>query len=129
MKFLISLLQVAICFRTPRYPDESLSQPVSVQLQLRRPSDGFTSDPRPFQILPREVDPDGLTRKRQKISEENCLDRFLRENNLPTLSQATTSIANAMNVNVNQIQPHLQAKRDVIHVPRFTASNIKVSED
>lgn len=72
--------QVAICFRTPRFYDDSIQQPVLVQLQLRRPSDGQISDPRPFQFLPREVDPDGLTRKRQKI-DEGSLDRYIIRDN------------------------------------------------
>lgn len=70
--------QVAICFRTPRYYDESIQQPIIVQIQLRRPSDAQCSDARPFQLIPREVDSDGMTRKRQKL-EEGCLDRYLRD--------------------------------------------------
>lgn len=47
------------------------------------------SDSRPFQFLPREVDPDGLTRKRQKL-EEVSFDRYLRESSL---------LPNVLNVN------------------------------
>ncbi|XP_076314336.1 transcription factor p65-like isoform X3 [Tachypleus tridentatus] len=71
--------QVAISFRTPRYHDENVQQPVPVFVQLYRPSDGSSSDPRPFQLLPMDRDPEGLSRKRQKI-EDGCLDRFLNEN-------------------------------------------------
>ena len=35
--------QVAISLRTPKYYDEQIQQPVTVQIQLRRPSDGCTS--------------------------------------------------------------------------------------
>ncbi|XP_076316148.1 embryonic polarity protein dorsal-like isoform X1 [Tachypleus tridentatus] len=71
--------QVAIPFRTPRYRDENVQQPIPVFIQLYRPSDGSSSDPRPFQLLPVNRDPEGLSRKRQKI-EDGCLDRFLKEN-------------------------------------------------
>lgn len=64
--------QVAISLRTPKYIDENISQPVTVQIQLRRPSDGCLSLPRSFQITPRELDPDGIVRKRHKrLKEEN----------------------------------------------------------
>ncbi|XP_012265400.2 embryonic polarity protein dorsal-like [Athalia rosae] len=44
--------QVAISFRTPRYRVLEVDQPVKVFIQLRRPSDGATSDPLPFEFLP-----------------------------------------------------------------------------
>lgn len=75
--------QVAISFRTPKYHDENVAQPVTVHIQLRRPSDGHTSESRQFQLLPKSVDPDGLTRKRAKIGENSALDRYMRENPMP----------------------------------------------
>ena len=64
--------QVAISLRTPKYFDESITQPVTIQIQLRRPSDGCVSLSRNFQLTPGELDPDGLVRKRHKrIKEEN----------------------------------------------------------
>ncbi|CAG2110442.1 unnamed protein product [Medioppia subpectinata] len=108
--------QVAICFRTPRYYSENLTQAVSVQLQLRRPSDGCLSDARVFQILPKEVDPDGLTRKRQKIDEG--FERFLRDNSLSVSSPPTTTAPTGI---ASPVSP----KREVIHVPRIT-NNIKL---
>jgi Rel/ankyrin family protein len=107
--------QVAICFRTPRYFNEGITQPVSVQLQLRRPSDGCLSEARGFQLLPKEVDPDGLARKRQKI-DEGCLERFLRENSIITGVSGVSGIGSTAIV---------ATKREVIHVPRM-ATNIKV---
>ena len=114
--------QVAICFRTPPYFNQGITQPVSVQLQLRRPSDGCTSDPRGFQLLPKEVDPDGLARKRQKI-EEGCLERFLRENAVHLgVSTGQSAPGAAGGAIVNPVSPK---RPDVIHVPRMTAA-IKV---
>lgn len=69
--------QVAISFRTPRYYDENITHPVTVMIALRRPSDNQSSDPRPFQMLPRDGDCEGLSRKRQKI-DEGAFERFLQ---------------------------------------------------
>lgn len=44
--------QHAIWFRTPRYRTIDIQEPVKVFIQLRRPSDGATSDPLPFELLP-----------------------------------------------------------------------------
>lgn len=45
-------LQTAIAFRTPTYRMQQVEQPVQVHIQLKRPSDGATSEPLPFQMLP-----------------------------------------------------------------------------
>ena len=117
--------QVAICFRTPRYFNENIVQPASVQLQLRRPSDGCLSDPRVFQMLPKEIDPDGLARKRQKI-DEGCLERFLRENSLLGGVSTGVSASGSSGIAGQAIVSPVSPKRpEVIHVPRMTAS-IKV---
>lgn len=44
--------QVAISFRTPRYKSLDVEAPVKAHIQLRRPSDGATSEPLPFEYLP-----------------------------------------------------------------------------
>ncbi|XP_054165343.1 embryonic polarity protein dorsal-like [Oppia nitens] len=108
--------QVAICFRTPRYCRDDLSQPVSVMLQLRRPSDGCLSDPRAFQLLPKEVDPDGLNRKRQKI-DEGFLKRFMTESSY--LNVTTGGVGPS---NVSPVSP----KGEPFSVPRYVSSNIKM---
>lgn len=83
--------QVAIALRTPRYYDETISQPVTVQMQLRRPSDCCLSMPRSFQITPREIDLDGLVRKRHKRLKEENYD-LLREYIQLANKQQSTSI-------------------------------------
>ncbi|XP_070166000.1 dorsal protein isoform X2 [Polyergus mexicanus] len=61
--------QTAIAFRTPSYRTQQVEQPVQVYIQLRRPSDGATSEPLPFQMLPLGTDDaDSLRRKRQKLN-------------------------------------------------------------
>ncbi|XP_014275495.1 embryonic polarity protein dorsal isoform X6 [Halyomorpha halys] len=62
--------QTAIAFRTPRYKSLEIDQPVQAFIQLRRPSDGATSEALPFQITPLS-DPAVLKRKRQKLSNES----------------------------------------------------------
>ncbi|XP_055386673.1 embryonic polarity protein dorsal isoform X2 [Condylostylus longicornis] len=44
--------QTAISFRTPRYKDIHVERPVTVSIQLKRPSDGATSEALPFDFLP-----------------------------------------------------------------------------
>ncbi len=44
--------QVAIVFRTPRYRDIYINKPVTVHIQLKRPTDGITSEPLDFQYIP-----------------------------------------------------------------------------
>jgi len=44
--------QYGICFRTPRYRNIEIEQPVQVQLQLKRPSDGAVSESRSFEFIP-----------------------------------------------------------------------------
>jgi len=44
--------QYGICFRTPRYKNIEIEQPVQVQLQLKRPSDGAMSESRTFEFIP-----------------------------------------------------------------------------
>ncbi|XP_068249165.1 embryonic polarity protein dorsal-like isoform X2 [Palaemon carinicauda] len=44
--------QVAISFKTPRYKTLEIENPVKVYIQLLRPTDKSTSEPRPFQYLP-----------------------------------------------------------------------------
>ena len=44
--------QYGICFRTPRFLNLETEENIPVKIQLRRPSDGAVSDPRPFQFTP-----------------------------------------------------------------------------
>uniref|UniRef100_A0A4W3GNH7 V-rel avian reticuloendotheliosis viral oncogene homolog n=1 Tax=Callorhinchus milii TaxID=7868 RepID=A0A4W3GNH7_CALMI len=46
--------QVAIVFRTPAYCQTNISEPMTVKMQLRRPSDQEVSEPMEFRYLPDE---------------------------------------------------------------------------
>ncbi|XP_037708207.1 embryonic polarity protein dorsal isoform X3 [Drosophila subpulchrella] len=58
--------QTAITFKTPRYHTLDITEPAKVFIQLRRPSDGVTSEALPFEYVPMDSDPAHLRRKRQK---------------------------------------------------------------
>eukprot|EP00920_Eleutheroschizon_duboscqi_P000886 GHVT01002264.1.p1 GENE.GHVT01002264.1~~GHVT01002264.1.p1 ORF type:complete len:531 (-),score=43.14 GHVT01002264.1:178-1770(-) len=58
--------QYAIVFRTPEYHDKNIKDPIQVQVQLKRPTDGELSEPKPFTYYPREVDKEEVGRKRKK---------------------------------------------------------------
>ncbi|KAG9275415.1 proto-oncogene c-Rel [Astyanax mexicanus] len=59
--------QVAIVFRTPAYYDTSITSPVTVHMQLRRPTDQEVSEPMEFRYLPDDKDPYGCQEKKRKI--------------------------------------------------------------
>lgn len=59
--------QVAIVFKTPAYCDTSITTPVTVRMQLRRPTDQEVSEPMEFRYLPDDKDPYGCREKKRKI--------------------------------------------------------------
>ncbi|KAM6435051.1 transcription factor p65 isoform 2-T2 [Liasis olivaceus] len=58
--------QVAIVFKTPPYVDQALREPVTVQMQLRRPSDKEVSGSMEFRYLPDEGDFHRIEEKRKR---------------------------------------------------------------
>ncbi|KAI1894761.1 hypothetical protein AGOR_G00119070, partial [Albula goreensis] len=58
--------QVAIVFKTPAYFDPSITSPVTVRMQLRRPTDQEVSEPMEFRYLPDDKDPYGCQEKKRK---------------------------------------------------------------
>ncbi|KAJ7987441.1 hypothetical protein DPEC_G00326510 [Dallia pectoralis] len=58
--------QVAIVFKTPAYYDTSIVGPVTVQMQLRRPTDQEVSEPMEFRYLPDDKDPYGCQEKKRR---------------------------------------------------------------
>lgn len=71
--------QHAIWFRTPRYKTLEVTEPVKVFIQLRRPSDGASSEPLPFELLPLDSEPGILKRKRQKIDDPSLILKHLQD--------------------------------------------------
>lgn len=73
--------QVAICFRVPKYYQEFISQPLTVYMQLRRPSDGHLSEPRSFIYTPNNLEQcSPIVRKRQKFDDNLDLSASANEN-------------------------------------------------
>ncbi|XP_071657601.1 transcription factor p65 isoform X4 [Patagioenas fasciata] len=61
--------QVAIVFRTPPFRDPALRRPLTVRLQLQRPSDRQRSQPMDFQYLPHQGDLECIEEKRKRTRE------------------------------------------------------------
>ncbi|KAK2823939.1 hypothetical protein Q5P01_021114 [Channa striata] len=58
--------QVAIVFKTPQYYNTSVTESVTVHMQLRRPSDQEVSEPMDFRYLPDDKDPYGYNEKKRR---------------------------------------------------------------
>ncbi|XP_042358572.1 proto-oncogene c-Rel [Plectropomus leopardus] len=58
--------QVAIVFKTPSYYNTSITESVTVHMQLRRPSDQEVSEPMDFRYLPDDKDPYGYNEKKRR---------------------------------------------------------------
>ncbi|CAH1187690.1 unnamed protein product [Phyllotreta striolata] len=79
--------QHAIWFRTPRYKTIDVTEPVKVFIQLRRPTDGATSDPLPFEFWPPE-------RNKRKKPKYESPDQFINQmQEIPGPSQYGTNYA------------------------------------
>ncbi|KAM8945466.1 proto-oncogene c-Rel, partial [Pelodytes ibericus] len=68
--------QVAIVFKTPPF-HSNISEPTTVKMQLRRPSDQEVSEAMDFRYLPDEKDPYGNKIKRQRTS--SVLQQFKKD--------------------------------------------------
>ncbi|XP_052428170.1 proto-oncogene c-Rel [Carassius gibelio] len=62
--------QVAIVFKTPAYCDTNITVPVTVRMQLRRPTDQEVSEAMEFRYLPDDKDPYGCQEKKRKIESQ-----------------------------------------------------------
>ncbi|KAI5625079.1 proto-oncogene c-Rel, partial [Silurus asotus] len=85
--------QVAIVFRTPAYCDISITSPVTVHMQLRRPTDQEVSEPMEFRYLPDDKDPYGCREKKRKI--ENVMKSFNFKPEIPMPRKTQTPMMNA----------------------------------
>ncbi|XP_051870516.1 nuclear factor NF-kappa-B p105 subunit-like [Pristis pectinata] len=66
--------QFAIVFKTPKYFDMHITKPISVFVQLRRRSDGETSEPKPFIYYPHKQAKKKIEKKWQKVFPDNYKD-------------------------------------------------------
>lgn len=78
--------QVAISFRAPRYKTLEINQPVKCFIQLKRPSDGATSESLPFDFIPLDSGKNSFWSLRNAFEKKHNLQIFdsllLKENNL-----------------------------------------------
>ncbi|XP_067421300.1 proto-oncogene c-Rel isoform X2 [Emydura macquarii macquarii] len=70
--------QVAIVFKTPPFYKD-ITEPVTVKMQLRRPSDQEVSESMDFRYLPDEKDPYGNKAKRQRHISSLTLQKLMQE--------------------------------------------------
>ncbi|XP_069738472.1 transcription factor p65 isoform X2 [Phaenicophaeus curvirostris] len=73
--------QVAIVFRTPPFREPALRQPVTVRLQLQRPSDRQRSQPMDFRYLPHHGDLECIEEKRKRT--RDTFRSFVQRSPLP----------------------------------------------
>lgn len=77
--------QVAISFRAPRYKTLEINQPVKCFIQLKRPSDGATSESLPFDFIPLDSGKNSFWSLRNNIFEKKhnleIFDSLLLKNN------------------------------------------------
>ncbi|XP_075452303.1 proto-oncogene c-Rel [Ascaphus truei] len=85
--------QVAIVFKIPAFCNH-ITEPTTVKMQLRRPSDQEVSEPMDFRYLPDEKDPYGNQGKRQRTS----LD-FMKilQNGGPVMAEKSKAIPHTFN--------------------------------
>ena len=98
--------QVAINFKTPRYCDQDITEPVNVHIQLIKKSDGTTSKAVPFTMLPTDVS--SLKRKRMKVLHEpkSYVLEYIQKQ---AEKQGTISNQGLL---VNFMNPNLEASRN-----------------
>ena len=123
--------QVAIVFKVPKYYQEFINQPLTVFIQLRRPSDGHLSEARPFQFTPSQLDScSPIVRKRQKYNDDNLdLQQATSGNKKRNFAEQQQSQLNEfrvprLNLNPMQIdnsetQQQAQATLNALQPPSF----------
>lgn len=120
--------QVAIVFRVPKYYLEFINQPLTVYIQLRRPSDGHLSEPRPFQYIPNNLEQcSTIVRKRPKFdnidpsTNENKKRNFetqqINEFRVPRLTLNPMQIDNEIQQSASSSQQQL----NTLQTPSFFA--------
>ncbi|KAF7219796.1 proto-oncogene c-Rel [Nothobranchius furzeri] len=92
--------QVAIVFKTPEYYTTTITESVTVHMQLRRPSDQEVSEPMDFRYLPDDKDPYGYNEKKTK-----------RKYLMMTSGLTGGSFANLM-MNRSRAAPHASVQKD-----------------
>ncbi|KAK2145183.1 hypothetical protein LSH36_697g03129 [Paralvinella palmiformis] len=96
--------QFAVVFKTPQYRDQYISRPVEVFMQLFRPSDEGTSEPKKFLYTPNDSDPENIQKKRKRKN-------FF--NNTVVTSTANTPAFNLLTDNIKE-DPELPRNSSIV---------------
>lgn len=70
--------QVAISFKTPKYKSTEILEAVKVKMQLKRPSDGSTSEPVDFEILPLTEGRRGFWNVQRELKKRSASDDLFK---------------------------------------------------
>ncbi|KAG7333988.1 hypothetical protein KOW79_002395 [Hemibagrus wyckioides] len=109
--------QVAIVFRTPAYCDTSITSPVTVHMQLRRPTDQEVSEPMEFKYLPDDKDPFGCREKKRKV--ENLMKSF------PSFVPGAKAVSNLHMINPRiKCEPNSYVKTSLHSMTRSSQQNM-----
>jgi Rel/ankyrin family protein len=81
--------QYAIAFKTPAYKNKDINESVEVFVQLYRPRDGCRSEPIPFKIKPKNLNPS--SRKRQRTISCSSSDIPTVVQDAPSFTQASSN--------------------------------------
>ncbi|CAB1343941.1 unnamed protein product, partial [Coregonus sp. 'balchen'] len=106
--------QVAIVFKSPPYYDTSITGPVTVHMQLRRPTDQEVSEPMEFRYLPDDKDPYGCQeKKRRREHLMKALPGFLPSGGMNPMNRLKavphSPMAQAMRKDLNMYMKHPSA--------------------
>ncbi|XP_072565642.1 proto-oncogene c-Rel isoform X2 [Paramormyrops kingsleyae] len=93
--------QVAIVFKTPPYFDSSITSPITVHMQLRRPTDQEVSEPMEFRYLPDDKDPYGCQEKKRR--REDLMKSFP---SLPVMNTANRPKMSGRILHAVKKEPH-----------------------
>ncbi|PBC31989.1 Embryonic polarity protein dorsal [Apis cerana cerana] len=117
--------QTAIRFKTSSYHTQEIEEPVSVQIQLKRPSDGALSEPLPFLMLPLSPDnPNSLKRKKRKIN-NNDVNTELKQKETETEEKSSEVIVPRFECSENEELFPLRALEIISEQPQFNNETIR----
>jgi c-Rel proto-oncogene protein len=113
--------QTAICFKAPRYHTLDITEPVKVFVQLKRPSDGATSEPLPFELLPLDSGRPLYWSFRRNYSKKGNYNLF------STLLAADAKLAAKRITSDDVVTP--ERKKSDVDLPVTTVDNVETNNN
>lgn len=128
--------QTAICFKAPRYRTLDITEPVKVSIQLRRPSDGMTSEPLAFELLPLDSGRPLYWSFRRNYAKKNnynnLFSTLLAADNKakkPTTEEGDNNMIDTTNINENIVVSSSSTETNNNEVSSENNNNITVATD